>query len=72
MFKEADESFGGKPATVKTGRTLGIAKAPRMPRGNDEGGKFVSRDLRGVKTAEAFVPTPAEPVRLHHKMAGGC
>ncbi len=48
------------------------ARAPRMPRGNDEGGKFVPRNLVPVKTAEAFVPTPSEPVRLHFKMAGGC
>lgn len=47
-------------------------RAPAMPRGNDEGGKFVSHNLVPVKTAEAFVPTPAEPVRLHFKMAGGC
>jgi len=34
--------------------------------------KFVDRNLMPVKTAEAFVPAPAEPVRLHNKMAGGC
>ena len=45
---------------------------PRMPKGNDEGGKFVDRNLVPVKTAEQFVPTPAEPVRLRYKMAGGC
>lgn len=47
-------------------------RTPAMPKGNDEGGKFVDRNLVPVKTAEAFVPTPAEPVRLHFKMAGGC
>ena len=47
-------------------------KGPSMPKGNDEGGKFVNRNLMPVKTAEAFVPTPSEPVRLHFKMAGGC
>jgi hypothetical protein len=72
MFKESDESFGGKPAAVKTGKTLGMASAPKMPRGNDEGGRFVSRNLVPVKTAEAFVPTPAEPVRMRFKMGGGC
>ena len=48
-------------------------------KGGSEGGykngvptKFVQRNLVPVKTAEAFVPTPAEPVRLHYKMAGGC
>lgn len=35
-------------------------------------GKLVQRDLVPVKTAEAFVPTPAEPVRLRYKMGGGC
>jgi len=34
--------------------------------------KFVERKLVPVKTAEAFVPTPAEPVRMRYKMAGGC
>lgn len=48
------------------------ARAPRMPKGNDEGGKFVERNLVPVKSAQEFVPTPAEPVRLHFKMAGGC
>jgi len=49
------------------------AKVPRMPKGNDEGGKFVSRDLRAVNPKrEQFEPTPAEPVRQHFKMAGGC
>jgi len=57
---------------MATGKTQKQAPAPRMPRGNDEGGKFVNRNLVPVKTAEAFVPTPAEPVRLHFKMAGGC
>ncbi len=48
-------------------------KAPRMAKGNDEGGKFVSRDLRGVSPKkQQFEPTPAEPVRQHFKMAGGC
>jgi len=37
--------------------------------------KFVSRDLRGIRGVAAqnqFAPTPAEPVRMHYKMAGGC
>ncbi len=50
-----------------------IAKAPKMPRGNDEGGKFVGRDLTKVNPLkEQFEPTDAEPVRQHFKMAGGC
>lgn len=47
--------------------------------GGKEGGyrhgvptKFVARNLVPVKTAEAFVPTPAEPVRMRYKLAGGC
>lgn len=49
------------------------ASAPRMPKGNDEGGKFVSRDLCAVNPKrEQFAPTPAEPVRQRFKMAGGC
>lgn len=47
-------------------------RTPAMPKGNDEGGKFVARNLVPVKSEAAFVPTPAEPVRLHFKMAGGC
>jgi hypothetical protein len=54
-------------------------KAVPTNKGGSEGGyrngvptKFVSRNLLPVKTAEAFVPTPAEPVRLRYKMAGGC
>lgn len=49
------------------------AKVPKMPKGNDEGGAFVSRDLRSVNPRkEQFEPTPAEPVRQRFKMAGGC
>ena len=50
--------------------------------GGSEGGykrgvptKLVSRNLmpvKGVMAQNQFAPTPAEPVRLHHKMAGGC
>lgn len=48
-------------------------QAPKMPRGNDEGGKFVSRNLMAVNPKkQQFEPTPAEPVRQHFKMAGGC
>lgn len=48
-------------------------KAPKMAKGNDEGGRFVSRNL--MKTdpkKEQFAPTPAEPVRQRFKMGGGC
>jgi hypothetical protein len=44
-----------------------------MAAGNDEGGRFVSRDLIKVNPLnEQFEPTEAEPVRSHFKMAGGC
>ena len=46
---------------------------PKMPEGNDEGGRFVDRDLERVNPElEQFEPTPSEPVRQHFKMAGGC
>ena len=48
-------------------------KAPRMPKGNDEGGRFVDRDLTKVNPLkQQFEPTAAEPVRQHNRMAGGC
>lgn len=56
------------------GKTLGMT-SPAMPKGNDEGGKFVSRDLRPLKSAaqqNQFAPTPSEPVRMRFKMGGGC
>lgn len=44
-----------------------------FPKANDEGGKFVSRNLLPVNPKQQqFEPTPAEPVRLRYKMAGGC
>lgn len=49
------------------------ARAPRLPRGNDEGGRYVDRDLAGVNpTKQQFEPTEAEPVRQHARMAGAC
>lgn len=49
------------------------AKSPRMPKGNDEGGRFVDRKLMGVNPLkEQFEPTGAEPVRQRYKMGGGC
>lgn len=46
---------------------------PRMAKGNDEGGKFVDRDLMKVNPrTQQFEPTPSEPVRQHKKMAGAC
>lgn len=49
------------------------ASAPKMPRGNDESGRFVDRNLMKVNPLkEQFEPTDAEPVRQHAKMAGAC
>lgn len=40
---------------------------------NDEGRKFVARNLMKMKDGGACcVPTPAEPVSLHKKLAGAC
>ena len=40
---------------------------------SDEGGKVVDRNVMKMKDGGACcVPTPAEPMRLHYKMAGGC
>lgn len=48
-------------------------KAPKMPKGNDEGGRFVDRNLMKVNPLkQQFEPTDAEPVRQHAKMAGAC
>lgn len=56
-----------------------MSKQVKSNKGGSEGGykhgvptKLVQRNLVPVKTAQAFVPTPAEPVRLHYKLAGGC
>lgn len=49
------------------------AKTPRMAKGNDEGGKFVDRNLMKVNPLkEQFEPTDAEPVNQHKRMAGAC
>lgn len=46
---------------------------PKMPKGNDEGGKVVDRDIMKMKDGgECCIPTDAEPIRLHAKMAGAC
>lgn len=48
-------------------------KGPRMPKGNDEGGRFVARDLKAIDPKkEQFEPTAAEPVSQHKRMAGAC
>ncbi len=40
---------------------------------NDEGGRFVDRNLAALKDGgESLVPTDAEPVSLHKRMAGAC
>ena len=49
------------------------AKTPAMPRGNDEGGKLVQRNMLELKDGgQCCVPTPAEPVSLHKRLAGAC
>ena len=49
------------------------AKAPAMKKGNDEGGKFVDRNLVKLNDGcESLVPTDAEQVNLHKRMAGAC
>ena len=49
------------------------AKSPKMPRGNDEGGRYVDRDLAAINPLkQQFEPTDAEPVPQLYKMGGGC
>lgn len=48
-------------------------KSPRMPKGNDEFGRFVDRDLLHTNPKkEQFEPTDAEPVRQRKRMGGAC
>ena len=48
-------------------------QSTKLSKGNDEGGRFVSRDLAKIDPKkQQFEPTPAEPVRQHAKMAGAC
>lgn len=48
-------------------------KAPAMKSGNDEGGKLVERDQMTLNDGgECCVPTDAEPVNLHKRLAGAC
>lgn len=59
-----------------------MAKKLAGNKGGKEGGykngvptRFVDRDLvavKGVGAQNQFAPTPAEPVRMHKKMAGAC
>ena len=51
------------------------AKAPSMPKGNDEGGRFVDRNLMKMNPKndkDQLAPTPSEPVSQHKRMAGAC
>lgn len=61
---------------MKTPRATASFKPVKAPFGklaNDEGGKFVDRNLMPVNPLkQQFEPTPAEPVRQQYKMAGGC
>ena len=52
-----------------------VAKTVKWAKGNDEGGKYVPRDLAGIKGFAAqnqFAPTDSVPVRQRFKMGGGC
>lgn len=62
------------PKSVKGSQYGGQRPASKIgSKGNDEGGKFVSRDLKKISpNTEQFEPTPAEPVRQRFKMGGGC
>lgn len=58
---------------AKSSKQAKPASAPRMPKGNDEGGKFVARNVAKMKDGgQCCVPTPAEPVSLHKRLAGAC
>lgn len=58
--------YGGQKKATGYGSRIGRG-------GNDEGGKFVDRDLKKVNpNNEQFEPTTAEPVRQRFKMGGGC
>lgn len=57
----------------KSSKSNSVAKVPKMPKGNDEGGRFVDRNLMKINPLkQQFEPTDAEPVRQHAKMAGAC
>jgi len=61
--------MGSKPSTRGT-RTS--PSGGRKDNANDEGGKFVDRDLCNVNPlTEQFEPTDSEPVRQRYKMGGG-
>lgn len=55
-----------------------MSKQPRQAKppfrgANDEGGRYVARDLKGTNPRkQQFEPTPQEPVRQRFKMGGGC
>lgn len=58
---------------AKQQKSPSAASTPRMPKGNDEKGKYVARNLMAISPLkQQFEPTTAEPVRQHAKMAGAC
>lgn len=64
---------GGTAAGAARGRKGPASMSAAFHAPNDEGGKFVNRDLTKVNPLmQQFEPTPAEPVRRRFKMAGGC
>jgi hypothetical protein len=53
-----------------------VKSAPKVPAGKKTepgaGQHFEDYKLMPIKSEQQFVPTPAEPVRMRFKMAGGC
>jgi hypothetical protein len=72
-FKDVDKAVlpkGGKPTIGFTPTMRTVKWSP-----NDEGGKVVNRNLMAMRSVEqqnSLAPTDSEPVRMHHKLAGGC
>ena len=71
MAKSRSRMYGKPFASPKV---AGTAKSPGYGgKANDEGGRFVDRNLLGVSpNKEQFEPTDAEPVPQRYKMGGGC
>ncbi len=64
MAKSKSRLYGGNGSLARTAKTS---------KGNDEGGKFVDRNLMSVNpNSQQFEPTSAAPVPQRYKMGGGC
>jgi len=69
MAKSKSRMYGGNKSMPKSKSGYGSIGSG----GNDEGGKFVDRNLMSVNPMkEQFEPTPSEPVPQRYKMGGGC